>query len=97
VPALEEPISVTVKLAPGILARVEQSAAIDRATFDTEIAALIEEGLDARLSTRELFEQLSRVHRVRISQEGKLHQTKEELLEELRDSRQRVADELYPR
>jgi len=45
---------------------------------------------------RELFERVSREYRARLAREGKLDQSPDEVLQELRDVREQIAREFYP-
>lgn len=50
----------------------------------------------AKLNYQRGLQKLSRLYRDRLKKEGKLGQTAEEILKELRRSRKRVADCKYP-
>jgi len=57
--------------------------------------ALVAQGLAAHGTVRQLFEQASALYRARLAREGKLGQSSEEVLKELRDVREQIASELY--
>jgi hypothetical protein len=60
------------------------------------LAVLVESGLNAELSHQERFDRLAEMYRTRLAREGKLNQTPEEVMAELRAIREKVADEFYP-
>jgi hypothetical protein len=92
----EPVISVTVTLPKAVYERVAQAAAHERRQIEELLSALVAEGLEARTTVRELFEHASDLYRARLAREGKLDQTPEEVLEELRDVREQITSELYP-
>ncbi len=76
--------------------RVEEVAEQENRSLDEQTALLLDEALDARSSPREIFQRLSSDYRSRLAREGKLDQTPDQILEELRRIREEVANELYP-
>jgi hypothetical protein len=48
------------------------------------------------MTTRELLEQVSEDYRARLAHEGKLEQSSDDVLQELRDLREQIARDLYP-
>lgn len=92
----EQTVSVTVTLPKAVYERVAQAAAHERRQVEELPSALVAEGLEAHASVRELFEHASELYRVRLAREGRLDQTPEEVLKELRDVREQIARELYP-
>ncbi len=72
------------------LARKEQHA------IEEELVSLVNSGLDSHRGYQELMERLAERYQDRLARQGKLGQTKEEVLAELRQLREQVADELYP-
>lgn len=57
---------------------------------------LIETELSRQARIAERFDRLSDSYRARLAREGKLNRTPEEVLEELRQIREQVANEKYP-
>lgn len=89
-------LEVTLTIPPEVYAQVQQVAAKEDRNLDEFLQALIVEGLDNHLSTRQIFEAISRSYQGRLQQEGKLGQSREEVLRDLQELREQVADELYP-
>jgi len=89
-------LEVMLTISPEVYAQVQQVAAKEDRKLDEFLQALIVEGLDNHLSTRQIFEAIARSYQGRLQQEGKLGQTREEVLRDLRELREQVANELYP-
>ena len=87
---------VTIDLPIPILERAGELAKRNHATLEMELATLVESGLESELSVREKLDRLSEVYRDRLAREGKLNQSGEDVMDELRRIREQVADELYP-
>ncbi|WP_448571262.1 hypothetical protein [Trichothermofontia sp.] len=64
--------------------------------LDEFLQALIVESLDNHLSTRQIFAAIAKSYQGRLQEEGKRGQWREEVLRDLRELREQVADELYP-
>jgi hypothetical protein len=92
----EERIPVTLSLPKPVLDRVSALARHKHSTVELELQQLVENGILSSLSVRERLEALSDSYRERLSQEGRLNQSAEEVMEELRRIREQVADELHP-
>jgi hypothetical protein len=89
-------VTVTLTLPQEIYERVAEAAVLEQRQLEELMGELIAEGLDTHKSVRDLMEQVSAQYRARLAQEGKLDQSAEEVLQELRDLREQVAGELYP-
>lgn len=94
--SIEQVVQVTVKLPKEIYERVARTAAGEQQQLEDLLSVLVAEGLDAYATVRELFEHVSAQYRARLAQEGKLDQSADEVLQELRTVRERIASELYP-
>jgi hypothetical protein len=94
--AAEHTVSVTVTLSRDVYERVAGAAAEEHRQIEEVLTALVTEGLDAHSTVREVLERASALYRARLASEGKLEQTSEEVLEELREVREQIAGELYP-
>ena len=92
----EQVVHVTVKLPKEIYDRVAHTAAGEHRQLEDLLSVLVAEGLDAHASVRELFEHVSVQYRERLTREGKLDQSADEVLQELRAVREQIAGELYP-
>jgi hypothetical protein len=92
----EQVVQVTVKLPKEIYDRVVHAAAGERQSLEDLLRALVAEGLDAHESVRELFGHVSAQYRARLTRDGKLDQSVDEVLQELRAVREQIASELYP-
>jgi hypothetical protein len=93
---VEQPVPVTVMLPREVYERVARAAADEHRRIEDMAGALVAEGLTAHATVRELFERASVLYRARLEREGKLGQSSEEVLQELRDIREQIASELYP-
>jgi hypothetical protein len=89
-------VQVTLLLPRDVYERAEQAAADEKRQLGELLNGLVAEGLEARASVREQFERVSAQYRARLAQEGKLEQSPDELLDELRSLREQVVRELYP-
>ena len=92
----EQVVQVMVKLPKEIYDRVVHAAAGEQQSLEDLLSVLVAEGLDAHASVRELFEHVSAQYRARLAREGKLDQSADEVLQELRAVREQIAGELYP-
>ena len=92
----EPVVQVTMKLPKEIYDRVAHAAAGEHQPLEDLLSVLVAKGLDAHASVRELFEHVSAQYRARLTTEGKLDQSADEVLHELRAVREQIAGELYP-
>lgn len=92
----DQAVQVTLLLPKDIYERVAQAASQEQRQIEDLLSALIAEGLDAHATVRELFEHVSEQYRGRLAREGKLQQSSEAVLQELRTLREQIARELYP-
>ena len=92
----ERTVQVTLCLPKEIYDRVARTAVEERRQLEDLLNALVAEGLDAHSSVRELFERVSKQYRTRLTHEGKLDQSADGVLQELRVLREQIARELYP-
>ena len=95
--SIGQTVQVTLRLPKDIYERVTQAALIEQQQVEDLLRTLIAEGLEAHTTLRELLEHVSEDYRARLAREGKLHQSSDDVLQELRSLRERVARELYPR
>jgi len=92
----EQAVQVIVTLPKEIYERVARTAAGEQQQLEDLLSVLIVEGLDAHATVRELLEHVSGQYRARLIREGKLDQSADEVLQELRTVREQIASELYP-
>jgi hypothetical protein len=92
----DETVEVTLTLPRGVYERVAHAAACERRQLEELLSTLVAEGLDAHASVRDLLEGVSAQYRARLDREGKLQQSPDEVLQELRELREQIARELYP-
>ncbi|SRR6266545_4427241 len=95
-PALDDRESITLTLPRSVLEQLDELASSRRSTRDLEVQSLIEDRLRRQAEGRKHFDRLSEMYCARMENEGKLNQTSEEIMEDLRRLRQEVANELYP-
>ena len=92
----EQTVEVTLKLPKHIYERVSIAASGEQRQLEELLSTLIAEGLDAHASVRDLFERVSEQYRSRLAADGKLAQSSDDVLRELRALREQIARELYP-
>lgn len=93
---LAQNVTVTLNLPKDVYERASETAANEQRSLEEILSQLITEGLNVHASLRELFEVVSDQYRARLSQEGKLGQSPDEVLDQLRRVREQIAHELYP-
>jgi len=89
-------VQVTLRLPKDLYERAAQAATEEKRQLEDLLSALVAEGLDAHTTVRELFERVSEQYRARLAREGKLNQSADDVLQELRTLREQIARELYP-
>jgi hypothetical protein len=95
-PAVDDKESVTVTFPGPTMERVKELARQKNATTEQEIQHLVEYALHSEATVREKLEALSESYRARLNREGRLNQSAEQVMAELRRIREQVADELHP-
>jgi hypothetical protein len=93
---IDQPVQVTLSLPRNLYERAEQAAIEERRPVAELLSALIAESMDAHESVRTLLERVSASYHDRLAREGKLGQSSDAVLDELRSLREQVARELYP-
>ena len=88
--------TVTLQLPKDVYERVSQTASHEQRAFEDMLSTLVGEGLNVHASFRELFEGVSAQYRARLIREGKSGQSSDQVLQELRELREQIANELYP-
>ena len=94
---MSQTVQVTLQLPKDVYERVTQAALIEQQQVEDLLRTLIAEGLEAHMTLRELLEHVSEYYRARLAREGKLRQSSDDVLQELRDLREQITRELYPR
>ena len=94
--SMGQTVQVTLRLPKDMYERVTQAALIEQRQVEDLLRTLIVEGLEAHMTIRELLEQVSEDYRARLAREGKLEQSSDDVLQELRDLREQIARDLYP-
>ena len=89
-------VQVTLRLPKDMYERVTQAARMEQRQIEDLLGSLIAEGLEAHTTIRELLEHVSEDYRARLTREGKLDQSSDDVLQELRDLREQIAHDLYP-
>ena len=88
-------VQVTLSLLKRTYERLEQAAFAIKKRPEDLLNSLVTEGLDTQSKISEILERISTEYRNRLSQEGKLDQSSEGIIQELRDVREQIAYELY--
>jgi len=91
-----ETVQVTLTLPKEIYERAAETAQAEQRQITELLGDLVAEGLINPGSPREAFERASASYRARLARAGKLNQSPEEVLQELRELREKVAREHYP-
>ena len=94
--SMGQTVQVTLRLPKDTYERVAQAALMEQRQVDDLLNTLIAEGLEAHATIRELLEHVSEDYRARLAREGKLYQSSDSVLQELRDLREQIAREFYP-
>ena len=94
--SMGQTVQVTLRLPKDMYERVTQAALIEQRHVEDLLRTLIAEGLEAHMTIRELLEHVSEDYRARLAREGKLEQSSDDVLQELRDLREQIARDLYP-
>ena len=95
--SMGQTVQVTLRLPKEMYERVTQAALIEQRHVEDLLRTLIAEGLEAHMTIRELLEHVSEDYRARLAREGKLEQSSDDVRQELRDLREQIARDLYPR
>ena len=95
--SIGQTVQVTLRLPKDMYERVTQAALLEQQQVEDLLRTLIAEGLEAHTTVRELLEHVSEDYRARLAREGKLHQSSDDVRQELSDLREQIARELYPR
>ena len=95
--SIGQTVQVTLRLPKDMYERVTQAALREQQQVEDLLRTLIAEGLEAHTTVRELLEHVSEDYRARLAREGKLHQSSDDVRQELGGLREQIARELYPR
>ena len=95
--SIDQTVQVTLRLPKDMYERVTQAACVEQRQVEDLLRTLVAEGLEAHTTIRELLEHVSEDYRARLAREGKLHQSSDDVRQELGDLREQIARELYPR
>jgi len=89
-------ITVTLQVPRDVHDRASQTASQERRPLEDLLSRLLAEGLNVHGTVRAVFEQVSAQYRARLRDDGKLSQSADEIMQELHELREKIADELYP-
>ena len=92
----DQTVAVTLQIPKGIYQQASETAAHEQRQLEELLGLLIVEGLYVHTTVQQSLELVSAQYRDRLDQEGKLDQSPAEVLQELGDLREQVANELYP-
>ena len=88
-------IQVVMSLPQTTYEQIQQIAIANHQQPEELITTLINDGLDAQATTRQILERISQEYRDRLSQEGTIDQSPETTLQELSELRENIINELY--
>ena len=94
--SINQTMQVTLWLPKDVYERVTHAARREQRQVEDLLHTFITEGLEAHTTVRELLEHVSEDYRTRLAHEGKLCQSSDDVLHELRALREQIARELYP-
>src|SRR2546426_5897369 len=83
-------ITVTLQVPQDVYDRASQTARHEQRSLEDLLSRLLAEGLNVHGTVREVFEQVSAQYRARLLREGKLSQSADEILQELRNLREKI-------
>src|SRR5438045_3528893 len=89
-------VTIELELPRAEYERVEAQARKEKRSVSQVIPLLLESELRRREKARRMLEEASESYREHLASEGKLDQSPEEVLAELRQLRDEVAHELFP-
>lgn len=89
-------MQVTLRLPTDMYERVTHAAGVEQRQVEDLLRTLVAEGIEAHTTIRALLEHVSADYRARLAREGKLEQSADDVLQELRDLREQITRELYP-
>jgi hypothetical protein len=92
----DQNVTVTLTLPAEVYERAEQAAIDEQRQLEDMLSELVAEGLDTHKSVRDVLEQVSTQYRMRLASAGKLEQSPEDVMQDLRVLREQIASELYP-
>lgn len=87
---------MTLRLPTDMYERVTHAAGVEQRQVEDLLRTLVAEGIEAHTTIRALLEHVSADYRARLAREGKLEQSADDVLQELRDLREQITRELYP-
>ena len=93
--SMSHTVQETLRLPKDMYERVTQAALKEQQQVEDLLRTLIAEGLEAHTTIRDLLEHVSEDYRARLACEGKLSQSSDDVLQELRDLREQITRELY--
>ena len=93
---MNQTVQVTLRLPKAMYERVTQAAGVEQRPVEDLLCAFVAEGIEAHTTLRDLWEHVSESYRARLAHEGKLGQSADDVLQELRDLREQITRELYP-
>jgi hypothetical protein len=93
---VDDCVQVTLELPRSVITRASQLAQEHAVSVEQELQALVQSAVEGGSTRAEKFDLLSAMYRARLAQEGKLDQSPEQIMEDLRTVREQIANELYP-
>lgn len=91
-----ESVTVQIELPREEYERLEGAARAADQSVSAMARSLTLDGLMRQMTPRELLERASALYWALMAREGKTDQTPEQVLQELRELRERIANEFYP-
>jgi uncharacterized protein YpuA (DUF1002 family) len=88
-------VTTTIELPSELLDRAVDTARREKRPLEALLPDLIQAGLDSHDDIRQIWERVSASYRQRVG-EAELNKPADQVLEELRDLRDRMAHALYP-
>jgi hypothetical protein len=93
--SVDSTVTITLQIPEAVYQHATETAAHEQQGVEELLNRLILEGLNSYTTVRSILEVVSRHYRERLQQENRLNQSDDEILQDLRNIRAQVADELY--
>jgi selenocysteine-specific translation elongation factor len=92
----DQSVSVTLMLPRSLYQKATQTAEKEQRSLEDLLKLLVAEGLTARTTVRQVLESISIQYCQRLARDGQAQQSPEQVLQNLKQVREQIADELYP-
>jgi hypothetical protein len=95
-PVTEEKVDITLSLPRSLVCQIQESADDAHRSLEAQARLMLEIQLRRRANLEKLIEAAQREYEEELARTGRPRPTSEQILEQLRRSREEIANELYP-